>query len=186
MVAVFAAGALWFVLGEGQSSAPVVRGVIAPDFSVPRYVVGSASNAGTLSRRDFEGRVAIVNFWATWCQPCEQEMPAMQRLYARLPRDRFELIAISIDEEPEKLAAFVERYGITFPIGTDPGKQVATAYQTTGVPESLLVDRDGRIVERYVGPREWDAPEHVARIEALFAAPGAAPQAAPADPPAQR
>lgn len=98
----------------------------------------------------------------------------MQRLYARLPRERFELVAISIDEEPEKIGEFVERYALSFPIATDPTKKVASAYQTMGVPESLLVDATGHIVERYVGPREWDAPEYVARIEALFAAAQAA------------
>ncbi|MBK7947221.1 MAG: TlpA family protein disulfide reductase [Deltaproteobacteria bacterium] len=127
------------------------------------------------------GRVVLVNFWATWCEPCEQEMPAMERLYERLPRDRFELVAVSIDEEPEKIAGFVERYGLTFPIVMDPGKKVAGAYQTMGVPESLLVDREGRIVERYVGPREWDAPEYVARIESLGGAarPASSPSASP-------
>ncbi|MFO0687106.1 MAG: TlpA disulfide reductase family protein [Myxococcota bacterium] len=188
LVALFAAAALWFVIGSAESAAPVGRGAPAPDFALPRWMPpasGAAADSaadpasgagapGDPSSGEFElastsGRVVLVNFWATWCEPCEQEMPAMQRLYARLPRDRFELVAISIDEEPEKIAGFVERYGLTFPILMDPGKKVAGAYQTMGVPESLLVDRDGRIVERYVGPREWDAPEYVARIESLDA-----------------
>lgn len=183
LVAIFAAAALWFVLGSAESAAPVVRGAVAPDFSLPRWVptdpsAGPGSDSATASAARPEsdaafeldstaGRVVLVNFWATWCEPCEQELPAMQRLYERLPRDRFELVAVSIDEEPEKIAGFVERYGLTFPIVMDPGKKVASAYQTMGVPESLLVDRDGRIVERYVGPRDWDAPEYVARIESL-------------------
>lgn len=93
----------------------------------------------------------------------------MERLYRSLPRDRFELLAVSIDDEPGKVVEFVARYALTFPVLLDPGKQVAERYQTMGVPESILVDRDGRVVERYVGPREWDAPEYVERIESLFA-----------------
>lgn len=95
----------------------------------------------------------------------------MERLYQRLHGDRFELVAISIDDEDAKVGEFVKRYSLTFPIAMDRDKAVSAAYQTTGVPESLLVDRDGRIVERYVGPREWDAPEYVNRIEALFESP---------------
>jgi peroxiredoxin len=176
LIAVLAAAGLWFVLGHDEAGAPVVRGAPAPDFSLARHVPeGGASDAtsGEIALDTLRGRVVLVNFWATWCEPCEREMPAMQRLYERLPRDRFELVAISIDEEPEKIDAFVQRYALTFPILVDPGKKVATTYQTMGVPESLLVDPDGRIVERYVGPREWDAPEYVARIEALVGPGGA-------------
>lgn len=94
----------------------------------------------------------------------------MERLYQRLPRDRFELVAIAIGDDEAEVAAFQRRYSLTFPIVLDPDKKVAEAYQTMGVPESLLIDTGGRIVERYVGPREWDATEYVERIEALFGA----------------
>lgn len=183
--AVFAAAGLWFVVGSDGGGEPVVRGARAPAFSLERLVaeepsaspgtgVGAATGdagrgGGRVSLESLAGRVVLVNFWATWCEPCEQEMPAMERLYRSLPRDRFEMLAISIDDEPAKVAAFVDRYSLTFPILLDPGKQVAERYQTMGVPESLLVDGSGRVVERYVGPREWDAPEYVERIEALFA-----------------
>jgi thiol-disulfide isomerase/thioredoxin len=188
LAAVFAAAGLWFVVGNEAADEPVVRGARAPDFSLPRFEAsapGDASVAGAerLGLGDLAGRVVLVNFWATWCEPCEQEMPAMERLYRALPRDRFELIAVAIDDEPGKVGAFVERYALTFPILLDPDKQVSARYQTMGVPESLLVDGNGRIVERYVGPREWDAPEYVDRIEALFAAgSGAAAPAAAAAP----
>jgi peroxiredoxin len=165
LVALFAAVALWFVIGSEAPVAPVVRGATAPDFRLEVLAPGAAE----LELSSLAGRVVLLNFWATWCEPCEQEMPAMERLYERLPRDRFELVAVSIDEEPAPVLEFVERYSLRFPIVLDPGKKVAGAYQTMGVPESLLIGPDGRIVERYVGPREWDAPEYVARIEALFA-----------------
>jgi len=170
LVAIFAAAALWFVLGSEEHAPPVVRGAPAPAFSLPRAPTGGPTGeaAGPVELSAYAGRVVLVNFWATWCEPCEREMPAMERLYRRLQRDRFELIAIAIDDEAAKVAEFAARYGLSFPIALDHGKAVATAYQTMGVPESLLVDRDGRVVERYVGPREWDAPEYVARIEALL------------------
>jgi thiol-disulfide isomerase/thioredoxin len=153
---------------------------MAPAFSLPRLAVAvdppgvAVDSADPFDLAALSGRVVLVNFWATWCEPCEQELPAMERLYQRLPRDRFELVAVSIDDEDAKVAEFVKRYSLTFPIVMDRDKKVSEAYQTMGVPESLLVDRSGRIVERYVGPREWDAPEYVERIEALFeSVPGA-------------
>ncbi len=178
-MALFAAG-LWFVVGSDESASPVVRGAIAPAFSLPRLAVAADPPRVAVDSTDsFElaalsGRVVLVNFWATWCEPCEQELPAMERLYQRLPRDRFELVAVSIDDEDAKVAEFVKRYSLTFPIVMDRDKKVSEAYQTMGVPESLLLDRSGHVVERYVGPREWDAPEYVERIEALFeSVPGA-------------
>ncbi|MEZ4278133.1 MAG: TlpA disulfide reductase family protein [Myxococcota bacterium] len=169
--AVFAAAGLWFVVGNEGGSEPVVRGARAPGFSLQRLAEASqvvGAEGDRISLDSLAGRVVLVNFWATWCEPCEQEMPAMERLYRALPRDRFELLAVSIDDEPGKVADFAARYALTFPVLLDPGKQVAERYQTMGVPESILVDRNGRVVERYVGPREWDAPEYVERIEVLF------------------
>ncbi len=162
------------MVGSEDTSSPVVRGATAPAFSLPRLPAnadapGVPGEAGpSIGLASLAGRVVLVNFWATWCEPCEQELPAMERHYQRLHGDRFELVAVSIDDEDAKVGEFVKRYSLTFPIAMDRNKAVSAAYQTTGVPESLLVDRDGRIVERYVGPREWDAPEYVHRIEALF------------------
>ena len=92
----------------------------------------------------------------------------MQRLYEALPRADFELVAVSIDDDPALVTAFRDRYRMDFPILLDRDQRVYKTYQTMGVPESLLIDRDGRIVERYVGPRDWDAPEYVERIRSLL------------------
>ena len=117
---------------------------------------------------DFRGRVVLVNFWATWCKPCEDEMPAMERLYQRLAPAGFELLAISVGETPEVVGPFRDRVGVTFPVLLDEDESVAGRWQTFAFPESLLVDRDGTILERYVGPRDWDAPAYVARIRNLL------------------
>ncbi len=143
----------------------MTRGASAPAFDLATL---SQDGAGRLSLASLEGKVVLVNFWATWCEPCEREMPAMERLYNALPREDFEMVAISIDESKEEVAAFQDRYRLSFPIVLDSDKLVNAAYQTMGVPESLLIGVDGRIVERYVGPREWDAPEYVDRILQLI------------------
>jgi peroxiredoxin len=170
------------VLMSDVGAPPVVRGTMAPEFRLQRLATADAepSGAGVIALSDLRGRVVLVNFWATWCEPCESEMPAMERLYDALPRDTFELIAVSIDDDPAAVEAFQGRYRLSFPIVLDSDQAVYRSYQTMGVPESLLIDREGRIVERYVGPRAWDADEYVERIRALTGAPSAPPGSAPA------
>ena len=124
--------------------------------------------SSTIELSSHLGRVVLINFWATWCEPCEREMPAMERLYQALAGEQFELIAVAIDDNEDDVRAFQNRYQLTFPIVLDPTQLVYGEYQTMGVPESLLVDREGRIVERYVGPREWDAIRYLNRIRELI------------------
>ena len=90
----------------------------------------------------------------------------MERLYRGLAPEGLALVAISVDDEPEVVERFRERLGISFPIALDPSQEVARLYQTRGFPESLLVDRDGIVIERYVGPREWNIYRE--RIRALL------------------
>ncbi len=161
-----------------------MRGAAAPGFSLPRLVASTSAelgNAAPLRLADLQGRIVLVNFWATWCEPCEREMPAMERLYALLSREDFELVAVAIDEQVDEVRAFQDRYRLSFPIVLDSDQSIYRAYQTMGVPESLLIDRSGRIIERYVGPREWDDPAYVERIRSLFAGHGESGMAAGRD-----
>ncbi len=156
--------AIILILRSDVGAPPVVRGVMAPAFELSRLdAAGEKINLSALS-----GRVVLVNFWATWCEPCEREMPAMERLYQALPREDFELIAVAIDGKEEDVQTFQDRYRLSFPILLDLDQAVYSSYQTMGVPETLLLDREGRIVERYVGPREWDAVEYEQRIRELI------------------
>ena len=143
-------------------------GAKAPDFSLP--LLGSDEQA-RLS--DYRGQVVLVNLWATWCKPCEEEMPSMERLRQAL-RDRgFEILAISVDEKVADVEAFQAQMGLSFPIAWDPSEDVARSYQKMGLPESVLVGRDGVVVEQYRGPRDWDAEVYRRRIEALLDEPQA-------------
>jgi len=154
---VLAVVALLWLGGAGPD--PVERGPPAPAFTL---------DGPPVSLADLRGRVVLVNFWATWCEPCKEEMPAMERLY-RAHRDRgFELLAISVGEEPEPVRAFREELGLSFPILLDRDKSVSRTYQTYRFPESYLVDREGVVVERYVGPREWDHEAYQERVARLL------------------
>ena len=160
--------AVVLIFNSDAGPPPVVRGAPAPDFDLARLDVTDASGE-SLRLASLRGRVVLINFWATWCEPCESEMPAMERLYAGLDRDAFELVAVSIDDNREVVETFQAQYALSFPIVLDLDQKVYRAYQTMGVPESILIDPAGRIVERYVGQRVWDAPEYVTRIESLIA-----------------
>ena len=165
LAAVLALGAAWVWVGAERAPAPIESGAPAPGFTLP------ALAGGEVSLESLRGRVVLVNFWATWCKPCEDEMPAMERLYRRLAPQGFELLAVSVDTGTEEVAAFQERLGLSFPILLDPEKDVADAYQSFRFPETFLVDRDGTLVTRYIGPREWDSDAYRQRIERLLAAP---------------
>ena len=155
--------ALFSVLLSEDAPPPIIRGVTAPPFELARL-----DNGAVVSLSGLRDRVVLINFWATWCKPCEDEMPAMERLYQELRPEGFELLAISVDDSPELVRAFRDRLGLSFPILMDEGKEVAERYQAFRFPESLLVDRDGIVVERYIGPREWDADVYVGRIQRLL------------------
>ena len=99
-------------------------------------------------------------------------MPAMERLYQSLRGDGLELLAISVDDEAAVVQAFGERLQLSFPLLLDASKDVADAYQTFRFPESFLIDRDGTVVERYIGPKEWDAQAYQDRIRRLLQSEG--------------
>ncbi len=158
-----AAAALAALLTSPSAPDPVGRGSPAPAFRLPRL-----DGAGAVSLAELGGKVVLLNFWATWCKPCEDEMPAMQRLYRALGGGDFELLAVSVDDDPEDVRAFAERLELGFPILLDPDEEVARAYQTYRYPETLLIGPDGLVVERFVGPREWDAAPYLARIQRML------------------
>jgi len=163
VAAAVAVAALFALYGSSRTAAPVTRGSAAPDFALPQL-----AGDGDVSLSGLRGRVVLLNFWATWCAPCEDEMPAMQRLHEGLAGQGFELLAVSVDQSEADVQAFRERLQLSFPILLDPQREASNLYQTFRYPESFLIDKSGKVVERYVGPREWDDPLYVQRIRELI------------------
>jgi len=157
------AAALFALMMDSGTPPRIARGTTAPGFDLPR--VGGGPE---LSLDQLRGKLVLLNFWATWCKPCEDEMPAMERLYRAFAGRDFELVAISVDEDTAAVISFVKRLGLTFPVLLDSTQQVAAVYQTYRFPESLLIGRDGVVLERYVGPKEWDAEAYLDRIRRLL------------------
>jgi thiol-disulfide isomerase/thioredoxin len=107
----------------------------------------------------YRGQVVLLNVWATWCQPCRVEMPSMERLHRAFAETDFRIVAVSIDKEgPEVVEQFVKELGLTFDVLHDQTADIQRIYQTTGVPESFVIDRNGVIIKKVIGAAEWDGP----------------------------
>ena len=130
-------------------------GKLAPDFTL----VDRKGKTWTLS--ELKGQVVFVNFWATWCPPCREEMPSMQKLYTMLPKDKFKMLAILSNDDPARADAFAAQLGITVPILHDRDQKVGPKYGLTGLPETFIVDKQGVLREKFIGPAQWDSPGFV-------------------------
>ena len=127
----------------------------APDFDT----VDLKGKVWSLSK--LKGKVVFVNFWATWCAPCREEMPSMQRLYEKMPKDKFEMIALFNNDKKTVAKNFVAKLGLTMPILSDEYNFAGTKYGLTGLPETFIVDKQGVIREKFIGPAKWDSPENI-------------------------
>jgi peroxiredoxin len=118
----------------------------------------------TWNLAELKGQVVFLNFWATWCPPCRQELPSMQTVHASMPEDKFTMLAVLSNDEPAIADSLAAKIGITFPILVDPENKAAQAYGLTGVPETYIIDKQGVLREKFLGGVQWDSP---AAIEML-------------------
>jgi len=123
--------------------------------------------------RKLEGRVVVVNFWATWCEPCIAEMPSLQRLRERLRGKPLEVLAVNYAESPEKVKALLRKSRIELPVLLDPSKEAADAWNAKGLPMTFVVDRAGKVRYWIFGERDWNGGDILAAIEKLVAEPHA-------------
>lgn len=123
----------------------------APDFTL----VDLHGKSWQLS--SLRGKVVFINFWATWCPPCLEEMPSMQELYVNMANAPFQMLAILNNDRPEFAQNMADKAGLTFPILFDPESKTSTRYELTGVPETFIVDPQGILREKFIGPRPWNS-----------------------------
>jgi peroxiredoxin len=130
---------------------------VRPGSTAPNFTAVNVTNGDTVTLRDYGGDVMLLNLWATWCAPCEVEMPSMQRLHDLLGPSGLKIVAVSVDTQESALVArWAEDRGLTFDVLHDRNGSIMTDYQATGWPESFIIDRDGVIVRKIWGPAEWD------------------------------
>ncbi len=159
----FAAAAILFCLfcvgGCDRGQRPRELGKIAPAFTLH-------DGAQTLSLGQYQGQVVLLNFWASWCAPCVDELPSLMALHHRLPQ--LVILGVSIDADPQAYANFLAQYRIDFPTIRDPSQATMHRYGTVQIPESYLIDRSGRIVRKYVSEQDWTSPEIVGTLSAML------------------
>jgi peroxiredoxin len=122
---------------------------------------------GTFRLSEHRGKVVMINFWATWCPPCLEEMPALERLHRQHKDTGFTLMAVSVDTDPAKVKPFLTSHKLTFPVGLDPRMDIANAYGVRALPSSFIVGRDGNLAALAIGPRHWDSNAAHALIEGM-------------------
>ena len=142
-----------FITACGQGPKVATIDKPAPDFSL----VDRDGKTWTLSA--LKGQVVFVNFWATWCPPCREEMPSMQRLFTMMPKDKFKMLAILNKDKPEVADNFAAKHSITMPILNDQDNRVGPKYGLTGLPETFIVDKQGILRAKFIGPYQWDTPD---------------------------
>jgi len=120
---------------------------------------------------DLEGKVVVLNFWATWCAPCREEMPSLDRLQAAFDPRAVVVVALAVERSaPERIKAFLDEAGVgRLAVYRDPTAATSRAVGLPGLPATLLIDREGREVGRVLGTAEWDGPIAIGAIERLLA-----------------
>jgi len=170
IIAGLALGAV-FLIRAGKRIEPVEVGRRAPDFRAVNLTTGDS-----LAFQDtYKGQVVLVNIWATWCAPCRDEMPAMEKLYQEFGPKGFKIAAVSIDDgNPKDVLAFAKELGFTFDILHDGDHSIERLYQTTGYPESFLLDKDGTIVKKAIGAHPWSSDANRRIVAQLLGVPAEA------------
>lgn len=145
---------LLFASPTYRQGEPTLVGQEAKDFSF-------TLNGRPAKLSDLRGKVVVLNFWATWCPPCVQEMPSLNRLHQRLAAQGGMVLGISVDEDGEAYEKFLREHQIAFPNDRNPSKSIPASYGTHMYPETYVIDPAGKIARKFIGPREWDQDDMV-------------------------
>jgi peroxiredoxin len=135
----------------------------APDFRLEEL------SGKKVELKHFKGQVVFLNFWATWCSPCKEEMPSMEALYQKFKERGFVFLTISVDyEEKKKVKEFIDKHHYTFPVLIDPKCFTLDLYGVKGIPTTILIDKKGRIVGKKIGSKNWNSPEIISVLNQLI------------------
>ena len=154
--------ALLLAGAAGSPQAAVQLASNAPDFTL-KSVAGA-----NLRLQEQRGQVVLVNFWATWCGPCRQEMPHLNRIYDKYRSSGFVLLGVNIDDDPRAATDLAAKLGVKFPVLLDTDKKVSRVYDMSAMPATLLIDRDGRVRHIHRGYRDGVEKSYEEQVRALL------------------
>lgn len=164
LVAVFLAGLIVLIAHpDYRQGEPSLRGRAAKDFAFT--LDGKPAHLS-----DLRGKTVLLNFWASWCQPCADEAPALNALQQHIAPLGGTILAVSVDEDAAAYDDFLQRFHITFPAYRDPTAAIPLSYGTTMYPETYIIDRHGRFDRKLVGPQDWMSPAMLAYLDSLLKA----------------
>ena len=155
-------GAILVIFTASSIAASSLEGQSAPDF-----VLKSATGEN-LRLSEYRGDVVMINFWATWCGPCRQEMPLLDDLYGRYQRVGFNLLGVNIDDDSRRAMQMVKELGVNFPVLFDESKEVSKLYQVEAMPVTVLVDREGTVRHVHHGYKPGYEEKYLTEIRSLL------------------
>ena len=155
-------GALYNALHETIVNA----GDNAPDFSITASVNGQGSK--TVTAKDFGGKLLLLNFWATWCPPCVEEIPGLNGLAQELGSKGLVILGVSVDKDADAFQQFLRRTPLAYPTARDPEQKINSSYGTVQYPESYLIDRNGKVIEKYISVQPWASPQMIQHVQSLL------------------
>ena len=155
-------GLVFSVFAATSLASSGLTGQTAPDFAL------KSSSGENLRLSEYRGDVVMVNFWATWCGPCRQEMPILDELYSRYERVGFSLLGVNIDDKPAKAMNMVSELGVSFPVLFDSRKEVSELYDVDAMPVTLLIDREGTVRYVHQGYKPGYEDKYLEQIRSLL------------------
>ncbi|HEU4684818.1 MAG TPA: TlpA disulfide reductase family protein [Nitrospira sp.] len=165
---------IWLTVMAAHAAAPAASDPYAT-LHITRFAVGTPAVSfdlkgldGSLASRDLAGKMVLLNFWATWCGPCKEEMPSLARLQNRFDPSLVRVVTVTADHHPSGIKQFLNHLGITLPVLFDDDQEVSRAFMVRGLPTTVLIGPDGHVVGRAVGPRAWDSEESVALVRQIL------------------
>jgi len=156
-------GGAGYIYSNLPSATAVVAGNVAPDFQL------EDTQGNRISLAKLRGKIVLVNFWATWCPPCIEEMPSMERLYEAMGDDKnFVMLAINTEKNGRSaVAQFLKKTPYTFPILYDDKGTTQENYGVYKFPETFIIGKDGKVIEKIIGPLNWSSPKTIDRLKTL-------------------
>jgi cytochrome c biogenesis protein CcmG/thiol:disulfide interchange protein DsbE len=155
-------GAFAWVIFDSIHERIVQPGDSAPDFSI------TADSGRTITRGEFGGKLLVLNFWASYCVPCIQELPSLDQFQRELAAQGVVVLGVSIDKDPKAYKQFLEKYNVSFLTARDPDNTINSKYGTFKIPETYLINRDGKVVGKIINATNWVDDRMISYVKSLL------------------
>jgi peroxiredoxin len=161
-VIVLGLGAMSWLVADTIQERIIDIGDTAPKFSI------TSDSGRNFTRADFGGKVLVLNFWATWCPPCVEELPSLNAFQKQFADKGVVVLGVSVDKNADAYRQFLSRTKVDFQIARDPEANISASYGTFKYPETYIINREGKVVQKIIGPTNWTAPEMITAVRALL------------------